>query len=134
MTPLLKAASRVGAPPTATKATSRSGMRPRSFKINRITLSSCDPPVQCVYAAGEIDCISPANCRSDDRCPADEAQRHLAGNHCRGQDGTSLDINQINVEPVLFEQARFAHHFDDAEGCDGGWIADDEFFELLSVD
>ena len=43
--PLLNAAKRVGAPPTATMAKSRSGVRPRSFRMKRMTLSSWEPMV-----------------------------------------------------------------------------------------
>ena len=67
------------------------------------------------------------------RCAAEKAQRHLAGDHRGRQDRAALNVNEIDVEPVLFEQPRFAHHVDDAERRDRGGIADDEFFKFLGV-
>src|ERR1051325_157006 len=127
MTPLLNAARRVGAPPTATRAKSRSGSKPRSFKINRMTLSSCEPkvvtpiflplrsatdftsgvektrPIKRIDGAGQVNRVCTANRRGDNRRAADKAQWHLARDHRCGQNWTALNVNEINVEPVFFE-------------------------------
>ena len=92
-----------------------------------------DAPIKRVDAASKINRVSAADGGGNQRCAAEEAQRHLAGDHRGSQDRAALYVHEIDVETILFEQSAFAHDLDNAERRDWGGVADDEFFELLGV-
>ena len=59
------------------------------------------PPIKRVDAASEIYRVCAADRRGDDGPAADKAQRNLSGNHRGCENGTPLNVNQIDIEAVL---------------------------------
>ena len=106
-----------------------------AFKISNGFDIRCreDPPVERIDAASEIDRVGPADGRGDDGRATDEAQRHLAGDHCRREYRAALDVDQVDVETVFSEQPGLAHDVDDAQGGYRRGIADDELFQFWRV-
>ena len=64
---------------------------------------------------------------------AEKAQGDLPGDHGGGQYGTSLNINEINVEPVFLEESGFAHHVDDPERSHRRWVTNNNPLQFLRV-